>query len=249
MLQQLLFDPAMSYRRSLSDAQAMLYKSDLGMTEGTLAPSEYNAFWLNVLDTNGPNALTDEEIINVNKHKMTGGVSAYVDVFQKPVVMKAMPLVCNLEILLGAFPQAIIIHVQRNPLYVGSSILKARKAFWGTDTEWISVRPKEYEQLVKLPVYDQIAGQIFYIERRIQEGLEESTSEHKIITIDYEDFCKAPRKLFTKVKRAMTKLNCFPSNKFPSRMKEITFTPSIRKHINEKHLTGLEKEYRRLIFE
>jgi hypothetical protein len=92
------------------------------------------------------------------------------------------------------------------------SILRAREHYHGNRNIWWSAKPKEYEWLNKMDLYHQIAGQVFFTEQAIQDGLAKIPETHWI-SIGYDSFCENPDTTYKMLQHKYDKLGCnLPDN-------------------------------------
>lgn len=108
-------------------------------------------------------------------------------VFKNPIVFSL-----NIPILAANLPTAVFIICRRDPRYVAQSTLLSRLKYHGRKDRWFSIKPKEYPQLKNLSYERQIAGQIHYTEKQIQQSLAEIDKDRYVI-INYCDLCRDPQ--------------------------------------------------------
>jgi hypothetical protein len=97
----------------------------------------------------------------------------------------------NLDFFTKVMPELVVIHVRRDPLYTMQSIIQARERYYGTDSIWWSVKPREYSFLKDEDAATQVAGQILFTDEAIRKdtlGL----PPNRYITVSYEDVCVSP---------------------------------------------------------
>jgi len=200
-IQLLLTDERYNYRNELRDFNSGIdFSSENGKTKGALAPNEFWYFWRRFLPFEELDYLPTEELLNkVDIDTLKAEFAGIVDVFEKPFALKAMILNYNIDFLDKIFDKAIFIYTKRDPLTNIESALKAREKQLGSIDEWYSFKIPEYGELKKLNPYEQVAGQIYYINKAIETGLEK-VAEHKKITVDYEEFCENPEKFYDELK-------------------------------------------------
>jgi hypothetical protein len=179
------------------------YESNLGKTTGALAPHEFWYFWRRFFKFGEIQKLTDDELEQINYKEFVSELSAIENVFDKPLVMKGMNVNWHIpfihKILNG---NVLFIHVKRKPLYQIQSLLKSRKKYFGDIDSWYSFKPPEYEFLKDKKPYEQIAGQIHYTNKAIEEGLAK-IDENKHLSLQYEEFCEKPESFFKIIKRKL----------------------------------------------
>lgn len=200
-IQKLLTDEKYNYRNELRDFNSGIdFNSENGKTIGALAPNEFWYFWRRFLDFKELDYLSTSELLKtVDIDTLRSEFAGIVDVFQKPFALKGMILNYNIDFLDKIFPKAIFIHTKRDPLTNIASALKARERQLGSIKEWYSFKIPEYVELEKLNPYEQVAGQIYHINKAVESGLEK-VAEHKKMVVNYEEFCKNPKKYYDEIK-------------------------------------------------
>ena len=199
-IQQLLTDKSFDYNNEMGDfASKEHFNSNLGKTSGALAPSEFTHFWRRFIPNYDPQYLSPTEEDEVDGPGLASGMAAIEAVLQKPIAAKAFIIQYNLPRLYKVFNNCLLVQVRRNPLYVMQSIYEARKSFYKTLDIWWSVKPREFSELQHLDVYQQIAGQIYYTERALADGLAQLPEKSQLI-VEYEDVCQSPFEFYSKIK-------------------------------------------------
>jgi len=203
-LQLLLADERYNYRDELKDFSSEInYESDNGKTKGALAPNEFWYFWRRFLPFSELDYLpTDQLLARSDTETLTAEFAGMMKVLQKPMALKAMILNYNIDFLDQLFEKAIFIYTKRDPLTNIESALKARERQLGSIDKWYSFLIPEYHELIKLNPYEQVAGQIYYINQAVESGLAK-VAEHKKITVQYEDFCANPKAVFEELKEKL----------------------------------------------
>ena len=203
-IQMLLTDEQYNYRNEIRDFNSSIdFSSENGKTKGALAPNEFWYFWRRFLPFGELDYLsTDELLEKVDIDTFKSEFSGIVDVFQKPFALKGMILNYNIDFLNKIFPKAIFIHVKRDPLTNIESALKARERQLGSINEWYSFKFPEYHELKNLSPYEQVAGQVYYINKAVESGLKDVVDEKKMV-VPYEEFCERPEKFYHELKEKL----------------------------------------------
>jgi hypothetical protein len=190
-VQQILVEH--DYKNEITDFRhADPYASSLGKTQGATAPHEFWYFWRRFFpfredcDAVPPEALTQVDVARLNAELATLEAA-----FEKPLAMKAMLLNHHIPFLDAAFERALFVHVRRDPLLVMQSIMEGRQKNFGTEARWYSLRPPEYRWLKELDPVRQVAGQVHFILKAVEEGLARVANARKL-EVDYERFCQNP---------------------------------------------------------
>jgi len=109
----------------------------------------------------------------------------------KPFVAKNALAAYHLPRLREVLTQVIYVYVARDPLDTAVSILDARRKYYSDLNTWWSYMPPEVEQLASLDYWDQIAGQVHYLERFYERALPEA-GEDAVVRTTYEELCREP---------------------------------------------------------
>ena len=197
-IQLLLTDERYNFRNELGLFDSTeRYRSKNGKTRGLLSPNEFWYFWRRFLRFTDldyfPSEVLDKMVeIEVMRAELIG----VTNVFQKPLVLKAMILNYNIDFLYRNFKRAIFVYMKRNPETNVLSALQARERQFGSEKVWYSFKIPEYENLKSIedPVL-QTTNQIFCINRAVERGLK-NVDENRKLTVQYEDFCSCPEAVY-----------------------------------------------------
>lgn len=203
-IQRLLTDEAYNYRDEIRDFNRDInLNSENGKTKGALSPNEFWYFWRRFLPFRELDYLPTSELFEkVDIDTFKSEFAGIVDVFQKPLALKGMILNYNIDFLDKIFEKAIFIYIERDPLTNIESALKAREKQLGSIEEWYSFKIPEYEELKKLNPYEQVAGQVFYINKAVKSAFKNVAEEKKMI-VKYEEFCENPKSFFDELKKKL----------------------------------------------
>lgn len=239
LIQEMIFNPEYDFRGELSDIQSAIdFESDLGKTSNALGISEFFHFWRKFFPNYEPSHLVDNELELVDVNRMRSEIASIESVFDKPFMSKGKMLQFNVNFFLQRIPEILFIHIKRQPRYVMQSILQSRRRYYGRDDIWWSVKPKEYEWLSSMDHFYQIAGQVLFTKKEIDEQLAEVEENRKIIC-HYEDLCANPQGLYNelqkKVKEQGYNLDTYYFDE--------SFTPGNSIRIDKNEIYQLEKAY------
>ena len=193
-IQQMLFDERFDPDGTFCDLRShcdISLVSDLGRSQGVLAPNEFYHFFRRFFPCRLPKALTPQEKAAIDLKKMQYELQQTATVFQKPLVSKGYMFQYHLAYFAKRMPNVVWIRVKRNPVFVMQSIYRARMKL-GDLRAWWSVMPPEYETLAHEDIFTQIAGQVFYTEKALDQGFAALPKKKQLIVL-YEKFCKNPR--------------------------------------------------------
>jgi hypothetical protein len=117
-------------------------------------------------------------------------LSALIEAFGKPVLIKNLYATLRLEPLIKYVPESLFIIVVRDELANGHSLLEARKRVLGSYEHWWSMPPPDVDELLTYPPSRQVIDQIRSIQRLIQTQIQTGNLTHdRYLEITYEDFC------------------------------------------------------------
>lgn len=211
-IQKILFDPALDFRNEMYEvSQKVSYNSQNGKTQGVLSPNEFWYFWKRFLpyDSMPFDYMPDSELDKVfDRETFISELMGMASVFQKPIALKGMIANYNIGFFNEILKNAVFIYIKREPCANIASVLNARKMQFGNESTWYSFKIPEMEQLLRLqdPAM-QIAGQLYYINRAIEESLKKVPEERKL-EMKYEDFCKNPERYYHLLRERLCLLGC-----------------------------------------
>ncbi|WP_273150347.1 sulfotransferase [Methylophaga thiooxydans] len=199
-IQLLLTDPRFNFRNEILDFTSEVdFRSENGKTQGALAPNEFWYFWRRFLPFDEIEWLSDSKLHElVDKAALTSELRGLTRVLAKPFALKSMILNYNIPFLSSVFPEAIFVQIKRDPVANVASMLEARKRQLGSEKEWYSFKIPEYEILKDMEPVQQVAGQYYFINKAIRQGISQVSGDRKLI-INYEHFCEHPRLFLEKL--------------------------------------------------
>ncbi len=173
------------------------FTSELGKTVGADRPHEYWYWWRRFLRYGELQQLTEAELEQVNASRMRAELADLVEVFAKPLAMKAHIANWNLPWLARVAPEVVFVHLERDTADNAASLLSARKRFFGDTTTWYSFKPPEYEALREGTPEEQTVGQVRSANRAAAR-LRDMCAE-RVLHIGYEAFCEAPERTWAQL--------------------------------------------------
>ncbi|PJA74770.1 sulfotransferase family protein [bacterium CG_4_9_14_3_um_filter_65_15] len=205
----LLSDPAYDFNRELTDhlpATPPSFTSRLGKTRGLTAPHEFWYWWRRFLPERETHALSPGDLAGLDGPTMLRELAAWEAVRNQPLTMKGLILNWNLPWLAEMLPDAIFIHIRRDPYLTMQSLLDARRDFFRDMREWYSFRPPQYPDLKDLDPAMQVAGQVWHTDQAVAAGLAQLPNRRKI-EVDYEEFCRRPGGVYTRLVQCLAAVN------------------------------------------
>jgi len=198
-LQRMLFD--CDFREEITAAIGdASFQSDLGKTKGPLAPHEFWYFWRRFFQFADTHQMSDEELAACDGAGFMRELRALQSVFARPLVLKGMILNWSLPYLAGLYEQSYFVIVQRDTAAAASSLLRARREFFGDEQNWYSFKPPGYDRVLDLSPPQQTAWQVVATNNGVAAGAAQVPAQ-RIISVRYEDFCENPRQLVEEITR------------------------------------------------
>lgn len=189
------------------------YTSNYGKTEdGLNSPHEFMFFWDKWFAQGQEEQELPQELLNkIDTNKFKKEVAEIEEVFGLPTIFKSQFwLTLQIEFLYSLFPNSIFISTSRNPLYTAQSILMGRYSILGDKNKWWSIKPKNYNELIKQSWAEQIIGQVYWTENKMNSSLQMTPNSKKILT-SYTELCEYPINLLysleTKIKQTGYQIN------------------------------------------
>ncbi len=192
-------------------------ESKYGVTSNVSDPHEFGFFWNKLLTSKFNTFIDINELDEVLIQFLRKEVNAMRSVYDKPFFFKNGIAGYNTACIRKIFPDAWFLKIERSPEFVAQSIYKARVDLYSNPKEWWSLKPKDYEDIVRNSEseYEEIAYQIKSGYRDINEGLE--GNEERVVKIKYEEFCSAPKEHIDKI---FNKIGWTPSDRYKNLMIE-----------------------------
>ncbi len=188
------------------EKEQLNFKSNMGKTIGASSPHEFWYFWKRFFAFGEIQQLSKEELDKVDGEAFKKELMGVQEVFERPMVMKAMILNWHIPYLHNLFPNSLFIHMQRNPIENMLSLQKARLRFFKNSSTWYSYKPPEFHDLKALSPEKQLAGQVHFTNAAIREGLGKIPEENRL-SFEYEKFCADPKESFEQIKSKLKMLD------------------------------------------
>jgi hypothetical protein len=206
LIQRLVTDSEFDFNNEFFDLRSeMSFDSDLGKTRGVLAPNEFWYFWRRFFPYGEIQYLDEESLAEVDAVRFVAELAAIESVFDKPFAMKGLIINWNIPYVSTLLDQILFIYITRHPLYNAQSLLEARIKYYGDRRGWYSFKPKEYEELKKLDPFEQVAGQVYFTNKSIDQDLNE-IDKARWLQVSYEDFCESPGRIFRQITEKLENL-------------------------------------------
>jgi hypothetical protein len=169
----------------LTDRCQETFNSSYGRTRGWGNPNDSVMIWQHWF----PNRYMDAgELPPDAQHAVYQAVARTERVFGHPFVDKCTHNSTRIRALVEIFPSALFIQCIRNPLATAQSIYVG----WANSPHlWEAARPKEFEGLRHKSLIERVCGQVYFLERDIEEGLAAVPPE-RVLSVHYRDVCLSP---------------------------------------------------------
>ena len=190
--------------------------SEFGFTEACDGHHEFGYFWRRFFPFDQHHQLEKSVLDAVDVALLRREIAGMEAAWNAPMLFKnaaALPL--QTAFLARALPTAAFLYIRRDAEAVAASLLKSRRQYSGAAAHWFSIKPKAYEALRSLSVYEQIAGQIHYTQTGIEAQLAEVPPARQL-TIHYRDLCLDPAAFFQRFEDWMKQLDAEPQVLHPA---------------------------------
>jgi hypothetical protein len=240
MIQQMLLDSRYQFKEEFSDVKNLArFKSDLGKTSGLFAPNEFYYFWRRFFKYGDIQYLEENETRQVDANGFFSELASMESILEKPLAMKGLLIGWNIPFFYSLFSNVLFVHVKRDPIYNAQSLLEAREKFSGDKNQWYSFKPVEYPMLKDLAPHQQVAGQVFFTNRAVQQGLSQIEKTNGL-SISYEEFCTFPEKIYQVLRE---RLHLFGYDLAPQYTGPKSFESANEARLSESQLSLISKAY------
>lgn len=195
-------------RTLLKNKSQPSYKSNYAATIDILDLHEFGYFWRYWLKKELISDFKDleEKEKEIDWRGLKKTLANIQHEFAKPVIMKNLFGAYHLSKLSELLENVLFIYIERDPLDVAVSILDARGKFYDNLNMWWSTVPPEYEKLIKLDYWEQIAGQVYYLNKFYNEQMNNIPHPEKIIKVTYAQSTSDPNMILKNVQDKCLKL-------------------------------------------
>jgi hypothetical protein len=166
------------------------FESEFGRTRGIEEPHEFGYFWSSLLGYREPLEKDREEERAIDWERVRVVLTNISEAFGRPVAYKSFYLGWHVERMLDILPRTCFVWIRRRPVDTALSLLKLRRTFLGSAEAWASFRPAEYRWLRERPYWEQVAGQVYFLERAI--GRQVRAAGRNVLEVEYAELCRDP---------------------------------------------------------
>lgn len=158
-------------RKLAGDFRPNIFQSSYGRTNGLHNAHEFGYFWRELFgykEMLEPELPGEKEIDWQFVRVVLGNICRE---FGCPVVFKSFLAQWHIPQLVTVLPNSCFIRVQRDPIDVAVSLVGMRTHYFGDKTSWVSLKPKQYHWLKDMPYWVQVAGQVYFLEKSLENSL------------------------------------------------------------------------------
>ncbi len=169
------------------------FASDLGRSLDVRGPHEFSYFWQRWLgiETAADLVSFGEPRRPVDWGALAGVVGRMADTCRRGMLFKTNYAGQFPARFAATFSAPVLVYVERDPVQVGLSILRARRRYYGRPDRWWATLPPAYADLVERPVAEQIAGQVHGLRAAYDRGLA-AVAPGSVVRLSYEALCDDP---------------------------------------------------------
>jgi hypothetical protein len=182
------------------DHQEIQYDSRYGVTSDLFGPHEFGYFWSKWFDFEPTHQLTEKRLSRVDVEGLGRNMFLMEHFGESPLLFKTIPLSMNVDFIARHFPTSLFVYVKRPLADVALSTYVGRLERYGNENIWWSLKPEQYVQLKKMRPVEQVAGQVFYSQKRVEACLMKVPKSRKV-TIEYESMCEAPQRVVDRLEK------------------------------------------------
>ena len=174
------------------------FSSDFGKTNSISEPHEFTYFWSYFLKYHQIAQLTPEHDATIDWAHLRLVLVNMCRAFGTSIVFKSLYLGWHMESFLKVMHKTLFLFVERNILDNAWSLLQIRRKYFGTSQEWASIKPLQFDELKQLDPYEQVIGQVYYLNQSYKEQLQRISPDH-YLTVSYEELCKYPNEFMNRI--------------------------------------------------
>lgn len=187
-------------KKLLSGNNEKNFISDFGRTQSIYEANEFNYLWYELLGYGDHIQRGDNYSKKINWSRVKKVLNNIIFAYGKPVVFKSFMLGWHASEFQKKCKNACFVWVKRDPFQTAVSILNMRKNFLGNVDEWASFKPEKYNKLKNLSYWEQVAGQVYYLEKVVESQIKKLPKSNYVI-VEYENLCIDPKKELGNIKK------------------------------------------------
>jgi len=186
--------------RHLGLRKRISFESVYGTTEAITDVHEFGYFWAKLLGTTSNAALADIDPAAVDWRLVRDKLLSINAAFGRPCIHKSTLAGHFMPHLARVLDRKLFVYVQRDFLEIASSVLRVRKARYGTVDAWWSLKPYEYEAIRGLPHHEQVVAQLHHLHRDLEEQARAVPAPF-LWAVEYRELCARPGEFLAELRR------------------------------------------------
>lgn len=187
-------------RSIYGDLSEISFQSQYARTGGPLDIHEFGYFWRDLLNKETLDDVTfsAERENDIDWRRVQKVLANIVHEFDKPVIFKNIFGAYHLSRFRREMQKVIYVYIERDPLDTAVSILDARRKYYSDLNNWWSYAPLEVANLKEKDYWEQIAGQVVYLQRFYRRQVQEVCPDVSLL-VKYDELCNNPRSVLQRV--------------------------------------------------
>ena len=177
---------------------ASSFDSEFGRTHAVDEPHEFGYFWFSWLRFAEMAPPSEEQAAEIDWVGLRSKLINMCHAFDAPLVFKNFLVIWYMRQMQELMPRTCFVHIRRDPYENALSLLKFRRNMLGSEEQWASMKPSEYEWLKDEPFWVQVVGQVYFLEKLIEERCLEIDNK-QILHLEFDDLCERPRETVARV--------------------------------------------------
>lgn len=163
-------------------------KNRFGETFGWNAPSQGYRAWNRWFPVDR-DYVDPSEITSAVRRDMRRTIGALERATASPFINKWQKNTTRVLALHAIYPEAIFLHLRRDPMATVQSILAARREVLDNEDEWFSAMPRSYQRAVGKTVLQRSAEQVALLEMDL-EADKKLLGPEKFFALSFHDLCR-----------------------------------------------------------
>jgi hypothetical protein len=181
--------------------------SSFGVTTHPLDPHEFGFFWRRFIPE-AQNDYVEEPYNEIVVRDLAASITRLRKHSDKPLFFKNSIAGYNYKFIKHCLPDAKFIVLTRDRVEIVRSIVKARKAVYGDEAEWLSLKPRSYDEIIAEAAspLEQVERQVDDIEKMLANLRCEFPGD--TLTIDYQKVVESPTEVIEQIYSFVTRGLC-----------------------------------------
>ena len=190
-------------RKLCPQAPESRFVSRYGRTEEITEPHEFGYFWKELLGCSDLSEPIEGQLETIDWERVRMLLTAMTHEFGLPVVFKSFLVGWHAERICHELSRTCVVQIRRDPADTARSLYGMRKNYGGSIDTWTSLKPREYAWLKDEPVWDQLVGQVHFLERRFDREVA-GVDPARVLRVEYSRLCADPRGVLEEVRELLS---------------------------------------------